>query len=107
MYVKATVNYKSTGVLWRRYCLNAHKWVCKIDMFQRSLTRLLTPCKIGDEDHDDSALLTNLQKVIVRKSKNIQQMHDYDLSQFRSSKTIECTSPTLLQCLFQKLLTIA
>ncbi len=44
--------------------------------------------KLGEDDHDDSALLTNLHTEIVRECKDINQMHDYDLSQFRRSKTI-------------------
>ncbi len=56
--------------------------------------------KLGEDDHDDCALLTNLHTEIVRECKDIHQMHDCDLSQFRRNKTIESTSSTLLQCLF-------
>ncbi len=69
--------------------------------FREHLPEYLHLVKLGDNDHDDSALLTNLQTEIVRECTDIHQMHDYDLSQFRRSKTIECTSPALLQCLFQ------
>ncbi len=68
--------------------------------FREHLPDYLHLVKLGDDDYDDSALLTNLYTEIFRKSKYIHQMYDYVLSQFRRFKTIECTSPTLLQCLF-------
>ncbi len=69
--------------------------------FREHLTDYLHPVRLGEDDHDDSALLTNLHTEIARECKDIHQMHDYDLSQFRRSKTIERSSPTFLQCLFQ------
>ncbi len=69
--------------------------------FREQLPDYLHLVKLGEDDHDDSALLTNLHTEIVRECKDIHQMHDYDLCQIRRSKTIESTSSTILQCLFR------
>ncbi len=64
--------------------------------FREQLPDYLHLVKLVKDDHDDSALL-HLHTEIVRECKYIHQIHHYNLGQFRRSKTIESTSPTLLK----------
>ena len=48
------------------------------------------------DDSEESIMLAKLKDKIVSECQEFPQSHDYDISQFRKSKTIESTSPTLL-----------
>ncbi len=49
--------------------------------FRENLPDYLHLVKLGDDDHDDSALLANLQTEIVRKCMTMIQVNSEDLRQ--------------------------